>query len=464
MWIAVGGFVVVIVLVLYIALSACGASTDDGNVPKTDRGRDRNWMPPSQVFLESPMSEAPVAGWRITAADLGLTAADNQTRPARVVTSPDPYQSAPFIGNVGDNAYFLSRSLSDKPLWWLTGIDVRTGSRLFAPVAIGYGKTAKCFLNGPDAVLCLSSDAANHTALIVHAATGAIIYTGQTNLTMSSGQLAVEQLGMHAVAIDGDRGVYGIGDRAETTWFVPGDGRPRQGVIGTTDLEPSSLATQTVAGRGADRMVVFSLVDGTVVEPQLSTGTSTRGAAIFPGGFALETKSPESAAFDFLVFFDQSGKEVGRTPLEGTLDTLAMNLPMVTSSSGTTMYSARGYTLAHFAGFEPGYGALMVGSRLFVHQPRPELWRMYDLRTGDEGPSCKRDMTGYIGSDGSVAVFGSGNANAGLSTRAVDLATCTVNWTLTSPPGSFRRVWRINTTLVQLSDDGTELMSLVAPS
>jgi hypothetical protein len=36
-------------------------------------------------------------------------------------------------------------------------------------------------------------------------------------------------------------------------------------------------------------------------------------------------------------------------------------------------------------------------------------------------------------------------------------------WTLKSAVGSFRAVWRINTTLVQLSDDGTELMSLVAP-
>jgi hypothetical protein len=48
--------------------------------------------------------------------------------------------------------------------------------------------------------------------------------------------------------------------------------------------------------------------------------------------------------------------------------------------------------------------------------------------------------------------------------KARDLTTCDTLWTLTSPVGTFRDVWRVNTTLVQLSDDGTELTSLVAPS
>jgi hypothetical protein len=49
-------------------------------------------------------------------------------------------------------------------------------------------------------------------------------------------------------------------------------------------------------------------------------------------------------------------------------------------------------------------------------------------------------------------------------TKARDLATCDTQWPLSSAVGSFRDVWRVNTTLVQLSDDGTELVSLVAPS
>jgi hypothetical protein len=63
-----------------------------------------------------------------------------------------------------------------------------------------------------------------------------------------------------------------------------------------------------------------------------------------------------------------------------------------------------------------------------------------------------------------VGVFESGNPNVGLVTKARDLATCDTQWPLSSAVGSFRDVWRVNTTLVQLSDDGTELVSLVAPS
>jgi hypothetical protein len=56
-----------------------------------------------------------------------------------------------------------------------------------------------------------------------------------------------------------------------------------------------------------------------------------------------------------------------------------------------------------------------------------------------------------------------GNQTVGLDTEATDLDTCERLWVISSAPGAWRDVWRINTTLVQLSDDGTELTSLVAP-
>jgi hypothetical protein len=34
-----------------------------------------------------------------------------------------------------------------------------------------------------------------------------------------------------------------------------------------------------------------------------------------------------------------------------------------------------------------------------------------------------------------------------------------VRWTLPKQPNSFGYVWRVNDTLIRLSDDGTELMS-----
>ena len=87
------------------------------------------------------------------------------------------------------------------------------------------------------------------------------------------------------------------------------------------------------------------------------------------------------------------------------------------------------------------------------------------MKTGAKGKTCEFDMGNrYLGTGGSVGVFRVDNPRAGLVAKAIDLATCDNLWELPSQAGSLARVWRINTTLVQLSDDGTELMSLVAPS
>lgn len=93
-------------------------------------------------------------------------------------------------------------------------------------------------------------------------------------------------------------------------------------------------------------------------------------------------------------------------------------------------------------------------------------WQQYDLRTGARGKACDYNLaaTYYIGTDCTVAVLEYGNPNVGRVTKAYDLATCDTLWKLRSAVGSFREVWRINTTLVQLSEDGTELVSPVAPS
>lgn len=131
------------------------------------------------------------------------------------------------------------------------------------------------------------------------------------------------------------------------------------------------------------------------------------------------------------------------------------------------MFTPDGGKLLEESGDTPGETRL-VGSRFFVRDfsdTTVRRWRQYDLHTGEEGKTCKYDIgAGYIGSDGTVGVFEDGNPNVGLVTKAADLTTCETLWTLTSAVGSFRDVWRVNTTLVQLSDDGTELVSLVAPS
>ncbi len=105
------------------------------------------------------------------------------------------------------------------------------------------------------------------------------------------------------------------------------------------------------------------------------------------------------------------------------------------------------------------------GSGAAPHDGMDRRWQQYDLRTGARGKECNYNFgAGYLGTDGKVGLMASGNPNVGMITKAMDLATCDTLWSIESPVGSFRKVWRINITLVQLSADGTELMSLVARS
>ncbi|BBZ15149.1 hypothetical protein [Mycobacterium branderi] len=219
------------------------------------------WRPPAQAFLPS-MRVQPGPGWRTTATDLGLPAlTPGDARPSRIATDEDAFESWPFVGNLGDDAYFRASSAGGPGReWWLAGINVRDGHRLFpaVPLPVSPGKPApRCYLNGPDAVLCLTRDIDNVTAWVIDAQTGRVSYTGPTDLRTYSGKLAVHQIGIYAVAMTQFQGVYGIGPKAETTWFIPGDGDVDQLYAPPHDTETLTLASQTTPGRGSDGRVVF---------------------------------------------------------------------------------------------------------------------------------------------------------------------------------------------------------------
>jgi len=301
-------------------------------------------------------------------------------------------------------------------------------------------------------------------AWVIDAHTGRVIYQGPTDLSTQTGHLGVEQLGEYAVAGKMNQGIYGIGDTANTTWFVPGDGHVVHD-SGTTDIPPPPFATQDTGS--ADRMVVFSLVDGKVVQPQLDANVRPFRAVVYPGGFAVEVTSDKVAATpDAVLFFDTDGKLLGKDEASGFLETSSQVLPITSSRSKAVVYSPQGYPLADITGFNEGLSVLL-GTRLFVnlsHSNAKDEWHPYDLDTGAKGPMCQADMYYFVGSDGTTAVFTSDRPALGETTHGVDIATCTDRWSFTTKPGAYRKVWRINTTLVQLSDDGTELMSLVAPN
>jgi hypothetical protein len=438
--------------------------TRDGAIDSRPR-----WHPLAQTFLASSMRVQPVPGWKTSVADLGLP---NQSRFA---TSQDPFSSRPFVGNLGDQAYFVAGSPgAPDTQWWLIGIGVRDGRRLFAPVPLSSETRApNCFLNGPAAVFCLRNDVQNVTAWVIDAHTGKVTYAGPTDLRAYPATLTVHQVGIYAVAETQHQGVYGVGPHANTTWFVPGDGSVDQEYLGNRDVAPLTIASQTTPGRGSNGEVVFSLSDGAVIKPELDANAEQQQTAVYPGGFAAEIAGSENPRQ--VEFFDDTGKRTGRQSIHGDLLMARIGSPdlpivrLLTGPDHWAAYTPDGGQLLEAPGDTPQYSRL-VGNRLFV-QVSVEFpggigkrWQQYDLQTGAKGKACKPDMIEYIGSDGAVGVLADGNPNVGLVTTGMDLQTCDTLWTLKSAIGSFRQVWRINTTLVQLSDDGTELVSLVAPA
>lgn len=428
-----------------------------------DSATHPRWQPPPQVVVTSSLHAQPVAGWKARVADLGLPT------DSRIATATDSAWSQPFVGYLGNSGYLLASSPHPLfPQWWLVGIDSRTGETLFPPVQLDSGVAApSCVLSGPRAVMCLRDHvqdgvAGSSTAWVIDAQSGTVSFTGPTDLHSSPGALRVVQVGIYAVAATVRQGLYGVGPHAETTWFVPGDGKISQRFIPAADVTPQTLATQV---SGGDRMVVFSIVDGKVVNPDLGPNDRPLSAVAYPGGFAVEVVGDEKKSTpDGIAFFDDNGRRLGYTDVSDFLATNSLDVPIVESAPHSTVFTPNGERLAEISRFGPGDSAVLIGTLLFIDRSSAESGsKQYDLQTGTEGKTCDISLVGYLGTDGKVGVFESGNSNVGLVTKGVDLATCDVLWQIESPVGSLRDVWRINTTLVQLSDDGTELMSLVAP-
>lgn len=384
------------------------------------------------------------------------------------VTAPSVGQSKPLIGYLDNKAYFLASRLDDHD-WWLVGVDVARGRPLFPPVPLASDTIYRpdCFLNGPNALLCLRLDGTSTIAWTIHAETGAVTFRGPTALTQNPGHNGVDQVGIYAIASEQGRGVSGIGNRAELTWFVGGHGDVDQRYRAQSDLGDPTIATQGVGGPATVRKVAFSLVDGKVLSPDLGPERQTLDAVVYPGGFATEAgPSGRLADPDEVLFYNAQAQQVGHLESGGRLATSSRDVPIMVKPSGTTVYTQRGDPLARISsdGAEPD--TVLIGTRLLVNAGGGSSfpkWTQYDLRTGKQGPTCEDNYGNYLGTDGTVTVLRVLDPDSGRVAKAVDLATCNSLWTIQAGVDSDAQVWRINTTLVQLSDDGKELMSLVAP-
>jgi hypothetical protein len=266
---------------------------------------------------------------------------------------------------------------------------------------------------------------------------------------------------------DGRKVVGDVGDVLEGVGDLGASlGKVSAGYTKTAGKLADSPILAAAPGRGSDGKVVFSLSDGTVIAPELDGNAKQATTVVYPGGFATEIAV--TASRDEVQFFDNTGKRTSSEGIRGLLNTHSLDLPMVNSvKDGWAVYTSGGEKLLAESGDAP-FESHLIGNRFFVKDPADTVvsrWQQYDMQTGAEGKVCNFNMgSGYLATDGTTALFEGGNANVGLTTKAVDLTTCDTLWTLSSAVGSFRNVWRVDTTLVQLSDDGTELVSLVAPS
>ncbi|AIY49893.2 hypothetical protein ATO49_27900 [Mycolicibacterium fortuitum subsp. fortuitum DSM 46621 = ATCC 6841 = JCM 6387] len=407
---------------------------------------------PEQSRLAMPMQRQPVRGWRIGAATLGLDPK------AAIRYSP--------IRNVGDRAIFLAMAVRD---WWVIGIDVANGHRLFESVPLGQHESAEdmlasaCFANGPKMVVCLrgsAEPAAPTHAWVIDTDTGGLLYDGPTDLNWSTPKQdpAVQQLGDYLVATVDGQGVYGVGPHAELTWHVPGTGFVEFPTDDASDVPAPVLA---VASRLREPDVVFSLADGKVLTPKVSAGEEVRRAVVYPDGFAYQRE--RNYKDTGITFFDNAGSEKGQ--FDGAAELLSGSeiVPVARTADADRVLTMAGKPMLELS--KPGLMPYtrLAGTTLLVSTDEDRrMWRQFDLRTGEEAKTCDNEALwySYIGSSGDVVVMGGGRTLA--LAQAMDLATCEILWTL---PGSTdneaKDLWRVNTTLVLRVNN--ELSSLVPP-
>jgi hypothetical protein len=419
----------------------------------------QSWQPPGNEIAES-MRAQPVPGWRTSVTDMGLPPAIDGADPSRLAISNGPTGLRPLVGNLGDSAYFLASSPAPGgSQWWLLGIDVRDGKPLFPAIQLSNGpRHPHCYLNGPSSVLCVIWEVSSNTAWVIDAKSGTVTYQGPTDLGVALTPLVVQQVGKYAVASAGQRGVYGIGPHAETTWFVPGDGTIQTGA--TNDVGPTLAAQESTDKHDWDT-TIFDVSNGSVVKLDAPQGAKLQKTVLYPGGFAGIVDVDDDLTG--VQFFDAAGKHLGSA--DGTPGTDQSGLLPSVSDSPTANVSI----------FSPDGGLLLemlpgmkyaVGRNMYLNETPSDafpMWRQYDLETGAKGSACDFNMRNFLGTDGSVFVFEVTNRKAGMLAKARDRETCETLWTLPARVDSLARIWRIDDTLVQLSDDATELTSLVAP-
>ncbi len=409
------------------------------------------------------MRSQPVVGWR-----LDLTALIPDTN--------QPLQAEMF-GNIGDRTFFTVTGDDDGQRAWVVGVDGKQGSPLFAPVEIGGYRSAKCFVNGPERVVCLNSTEFNDTGdevelWVIDSKSGSVISRGPTDLRAARVDpplYGVSQVGDYLIAFQGDgSGWHGIGDHGERTWFVPGRGDAPQYVVQKSYF-PGDPVSNLMAEQD-DPKTVFSAQDGAIVTPEQLGWIEP----VIGGFVVMDGQSP--SAFHF---YDEHGKKQGEyRPQDGESAEIAsgngqrvvVTLSKIGDDDATQLvFTATGDKIAEVKSHSLGDAIRFIGDYMYAG-PDDTLnnigvWTKFDLKTGKSVATCSGvplTQTDYVGSDGTVvlgAVSTPGESDRVLV--AVDTDTCTRLWEL---PNKRSRVWTVGSTLIQAVWETNEITSLVPPA
>ncbi len=415
-----------------------------GQWPTWIRG---NWDPPAPALV-FPAAAAPVPGWRVRLSGLGL---------------PEDTAVKSVIGKRGDTLVLEVERVGSAERW-VVALNVRTAKVAFPSAALTPTQEypPHCYLNGPT-VLCVGRTGGTLVAWVIDADVGTLAFYGPTTLLKTRN---VEPAGGYLVST-ASNGISGIGSDTESTWFVPGEGVLYPIYRAESGSADRSLAVQNIDRVGSGRSVVFALSDGAIVTPTLPEGRVAIRSTVYPGGFAVEVGAENGNRLkpDEVLFFDNGGNRLGRIPVSrtATLSANSPDLPVLDSHDGAMVFAPDGDELLFLRKQHINDTARRIGARFFVrvsNSGNPK-WTQYDLRTGAEGSTCELPMDRYIAGDEKTAILGRASPGAEFVARGVDLDSCETLWRIPSQPNSHSLITRVNTTLIQVSDDGKELMSLL---
>ncbi|MHA3023895.1 hypothetical protein ACXPWS_26940 [Mycobacterium sp. BMJ-28] len=409
------------------------------------------------------LSRKPVPGWRLNAAEIGL---------------PEGVSVGTLFASTGDKAYFVTDRTDPAgaaSAGWIYGVDTQSGKPLFPPVELmgfrGY-PLGECYGNGPGVALCLADANIDHgvpqTVWVVDLKQGRVTFTGETDLHLQgdggADKYSVFAIGSYRaetrlVAAREGEGVYGIGPKAERTWFVAGGGE----IFDPGYREQSGVPAPTIATQNAPIDTpdapyrVFSVVDGKDLTPSPPEGTAIRKSLVYNEGFAYSFQ--QSGKPDGLLFYDTDGNPVGRYQ-DKTEDLTAVDnpvMPMARLRSDPAKWlvlSAAGDMVQTLPAPDPDVSFKIVGTRLFISQPGAEdRWQQWDLKTGASGQVCALGLGyDYVGSDGSIIVTGSGPNSSTVT--AIDPSTCETVWQIDpEQPNEPLHLWQVGTGLIQATRD-----------